>query len=320
MSKMQLLKEIKNAKSIGICGHIRPDGDCIGSSMAAYLYLKKVLPEADIHVFLEDIPTIYHLIAMSSQIESAEDREDQFDLFIVLDCAVDRTGPAEVMVRKAKRVINIDHHKSNITGSGDVNIVDPNASSASEVLFECLDENMIDKDIAEALYIGVINDSGVFQYSCTSPRTLEIAAKLIGFGFPFPEIIEKTFYEKTYVQNQLLGRALLESILIMDGKCIVSSIDRKTMEFYNAKPKHLDGIVSQLRNTRGVECAIFMYEINSQEYKVSLRSAESIDVSVIAEQFGGGGHMRAAGCTMNGNFYDNVNNLSALIEKQLKTK
>lgn len=157
----------------------------------------------------------------------------------------------------------------------------------------------------------------MFQYSNTSPETLEIAAKLIAYGFDFSQLIDSTFYEKTHVQNQILGRALLESIVFMDGKCIVSMIDKKTMAFYNATSHDLDGIVSQLRSTKGVECAIFMYQTDVLEYKVSLRSNGVVDVAKVASFFGGGGHVKAAGVTMQGTFHDIVNNLSAQIAKQL---
>lgn len=318
---MKILEEVKGAKSIGITGHVRPDGDCIGACMAMYLFLKKALPDVQVHVFLEEIPTIYYVIKETEQIEDAEEfekKQEKIDTFIILDCAIDRTGAAEKLACQAGRTINIDHHMSNANGSGMVNYVVPTASSASELVYDVIEEDLIDVEIAKAIYIGMINDTGVFQYSNTSQKTMEIAGKLITYGFDFPALIQKTFYEKTYVQNQIMGRALLESILFMDGRCIVSSIDRKTMEFYDAKPKHLDGIVSQLRNTRGVDCAIFMYETGALEYKVSLRSNEKVNVAEVAEHFGGGGHVRAAGCTVSGTFHDVVNNLSQYIEKQLK--
>lgn len=127
----------------------------------------------------------------------------------------------------------------------------------------------------------------------------------------------RRFLKRSYVQNQVLGRALLESVRFMDGRCIFSSIDLKTMEFYKVVPKDLDGIVSQLRITKGVECAIFLYQTKTLEYKVSLRSNGKVDVAAIASYFGGGGHVRAAGCTMQGTVHDCVNNLSEQIEKQL---
>ena len=104
----------------------------------------------------------------------------------------------------------------------------------------------------------------------------------------------------------------------MGGKCIVSVIDKKTLDFYNATSKDLDGIVNQLRVTKGVECAVFMYETGNLEFKVSLRSCKYVDVSKVAAYFGGGGHARAAGCNMTGTFHDCVNNLSLHIEKALK--
>ena len=173
-------------------------------------------------------------------------------------------------------------------------------------------------DIAKAVYIGIVHDTGVFKYSNTSPKTLRIAAELIEYGFDFPSIIDETFYEKTFVQNQILGRALLESIMFMDGKCIVSYVNQSTLDFYNATPTDLEGIVNQLRIIKGVECAIFMYQVGNLEYKVSLRSCKYVDVSKVASYFGGGGHVRAAGCTMNGTFHDVVNNISGQIEKQMK--
>ena len=147
---------------------------------------------------------------------------------------------------------------------------------------------------------------------------MEIAARLIGYGFDFTKLIDETFYEKSYLQNQILGRALLESVLFMDGRCIVSGVDRKTMDFYNVEPKDLDGISSQLLTIRGVECAMFLYQTGQQEYKVSLRSSEKVDVAAVASFFGGGGHRRAAGCTMRGTYHDCINNLSLYIERQLR--
>ena len=230
-----------------------------------------------------------------------------------------RLGMAEKFFDRAGKRINIDHHVSNESGCGDVNYVVTDASSTSELIYQVIeDKKDIDVEIAKALYIGMIHDTGVFQYSNTSPRTLKIASELIAYGFNFTELIDRTFYEKTYIQNQILGRALLESILFMNGRCVVSMIDKKTMAFYNAQPHDLDGIVSQLRKTKGVECAVFMYQTDNMEYKVSLRSGELVDVAQVAAFFGGGGHVRAAGVTMQGTFYDIINNLSAQIEKQLK--
>ena len=317
---MNIYEEVKDAKTIGISGHIRPDGDCVGSCMGLYLYLKKVCPAAAIQAMIERPADVFSCIRGIEEISSDfKPITEKFDVYIALDSEKSRIGEAEKFFDQAEKRINIDHHISNAGGSGDVNYVVPTASSASELVYDVIgDKSAIDADIAKALYIGIIHDTGVFQYSNTSPKTMKIAAELISYGFDFPELIDKTFYEKTYVQNQILGRALLESILFMDGKCIVSMIDKKTMAFYNADSHDLEGIVSQLRSTKGVVCAIFMYQTDTLEYKVSLRSNGAVDVAKVASFFGGGGHVRAAGVTMQGTFYDIVNNLSAQIEKQLK--
>ena len=315
---INISKEVVGAKTIGITGHIRPDGDCIGSCLAMASYLRKNCPDAKVEVFLEAIPTIFYCLEGSDDIRTDFKTEvEQFDVFMILDTDNSRIGDAKPYFDNAKKKINIDHHITN-KGVGDVNYIDADASSACELVYDVLDKDKIDVEIAKSIYVGMINDNGIFQYSSTSPKTLRTAADLISYGFDFSELIHKTFHEKTYVQNQLIGRSLLESVLILDGKCIFSVIDRKTMRFYDASPKHFDGIVNQLGNTRGVEVAIFMYELAPLQYKVSLRSQGHVDVAEIAAKFGGGGHKRAAGCTMNGTYRDAVNNLSADIEKQLK--
>ena len=241
-----------------------------------------------------------------------------YDVCIVIDTSADRIGAAKKYFDTAKKTINIDHHITNADGCGTVNYIKPDASSASELVYELLEEKDLDASIAKAIYIGIAHDTGVFQYSNTTPHTMEVAAKLIGYGFDFPRIIDQTFYEKTYWQTQILGRALLESIRFMDGRCVVSMVDRKTMAFYQVTPQDLDGIVSQLRSIKGVECAIFLYELEQQTYKVSMRSNGKVDVAKVAAYFGGGGHVRAAGCTMRGTYYDCINNLSLHIARQLK--
>lgn len=317
---MDLLKECAGAGSIGISTHIRPDGDAVGSSMALYLYLKKRCPDAEVKLFMETPPDCFRYLKYFGDIDSTYACEKPFDVFFVLDTVPDRLGEAEKFFDSAKKKINIDHHISNKNGCGDVNVVQPEIGSTSEVLYGLLDDAYLDTDIAVALYTGIIHDTGVFQYSNTTPQTMRVAARLMEFDFPFFKIIEESFYQKTYRQNQILGRALMESLRFMDGRCIVSCVDKNMMQFYDVQPADLDGIVNQLRNIKGVNCAVFLYETGLMEYKVSMRSDEMVDVSKVAAYFGGGGHMRAAGCTMKGTVHDVINNLSLHIEKQLKEK
>ncbi len=314
----KILEEVKNNSLIAISGHVRPDGDCIGSSMGLYLYLKKALPEAVIDVYLESPAPVFSCIRGVDEIKTDCGKEIVYDVCIALDTESSRLGDAEKYFKTAKKTINIDHHISNAAGCGKVNYCKPDASSTSELVYELMDESLIDADIAKAIYMGIVHDTGVFQYSNTTPHTMEIGAKLLSYGFDHSKLIDETFFEKTYRQLQVTGRAFLESIVFMGGKCIVSGIDAKMMNFYGVTPKDLEGIVSQLRSVKGVECAIFLYETGTLEYKVSLRSNGAVNVAEVAAFFGGGGHVRAAGCTMRGTFHDCVNNLSAHIEKQLE--
>lgn len=314
---MNLLAECQGSKRIGISGHIRPDGDCVGSCLALYQYLKKALPEACVQVYLESPAETFREIKGFGDILTPGREQEPFDVYFALDCNSERLGGAEQYFQQARKKINIDHHISN-SGSGDVNLVRPEVGSCCEVLFELFDKQWLDAEIAKAIYIGMIHDTGVFQYSNTRPETLRIAAQLIEYGFDFPNIIQETFYQKTYLQTQIMGRVLMESVRFLDGRCIVGWVDRRTMEFYDVSSKDFEGIVNQLRNIAGVDCAIFMYEMDVQEFKISLRTSEKVDATKVVGPFGGGGHMRAAGCTMKGTFHDCVNNLSRYIEEQLE--
>ena len=178
---MNICEEVKNAAAIGISGHLRPDGDCVGAVMGLYLYLKKACPMADVQVMLEKPADIFHCIKDVEEIHTDFcTNTEVFDVFIVLDSDKTRIGDAEKYFDRAKKTINIDHHISN-AGSGMVNYIEPSASSASELVYKVMeDKSLIDEEIARALYIGMIHDTGVFQYSNTSPETLRIAAQLIG--------------------------------------------------------------------------------------------------------------------------------------------
>lgn len=313
-----LNKILEQAEKIAIGGHIRPDGDCVGSCMGMYLYLKENFPEKQADVYLGDIPESFKFLKDISILRHEIDETEEYDLFICLDCGdLDRLGFSAPLFEKAKHTFCVDHHISN-QEFAEENYVVADASSTSELVYNLFDKDKISLNTAEALYLGIVHDTGVFQYSCASPSTFRAAAELLEKGVDAPTLIQKTFYEKTYAQNQILGRALLESILFMDGKCIASYMKKSVMDFYQVVPKDLEGIVSQMRNTEGTEVAIFMYELEPNLFKVSLRSGNLVDVSKIAQCFGGGGHKKAAGLTMAGSSYDVLNNLSREIELQLE--
>ena len=310
---------LADAKTVAIAGHVRPDGDCAGSCLATYNYIKNYFPHVKVDLYLEPIPNIFKFMKRSEEILSEWPDDRKYDLFIAQDCGdAKRLGNAAKYFESAEHTICVDHHVSN-QNFAEHNYIFPDASSTCELIFELLPDERIDREIAECIYTGMVHDTGVFRYSCTHPSTMRAAAALMEKGIDFTKIITETFDEKTYAQNQVLGRALLESFLFMDGRCIVSYVTKEEMDFYQVKAKHLDGIVSQLKLTKGIDVAIFMYELEHGTFKVSLRSSEKIDVSVVASYFGGGGHARAAGFTMTATPHDIINNLARRLELQFNS-
>lgn len=313
-----LTDALQAADSIAIVGHIRPDGDCVGSCLGLWNYLTEHYPEKETQVYLEPPADKFRYLNLFDRICSEAADEKTYDLFIGMDSgAADRFGTFSVYFETAGKSICVDHHKTN-TQYADIQIVEPEASSTCEVLYGLLEEEKIGLETAKCLYTGIVHDTGVFKYSCTSSKTMLIAGKLMERGINTTDIIDGSFYRRTYIQNQVLGRVLMESMLFMDGLCIVGSMKLKDMDFFGVSGTDMDGIIDQLRLTNGVECAIFAYETEPHIYKVSLRSNNIVDVSKVAEFFGGGGHVRAAGCNMSGSMHDVVNNISPHIEKQLQ--
>ena len=308
---------LAEADTIAIAGHVRPDGDCVGSCLATYNYIKTYYPHAKVDLYLEPIPNIFKFMKHSEEIQSEWPDDRSYELFIAQDCGdTSRLGNAAKYFETAAHTICVDHHVSN-QSFAEHNYIFPDASSTSELIFELLPYERIDREIAECIYTGIIHDTGVFQYSSTSRRTMEIAGKLMEKGIDFSRIVDETFFTKTYNQNQIMGLALVKSKLHLNGACISSVITKEEMKEYDVLPKHLDGIVSQLRVTKDVEAAIFLYELLDGEFKISTRSKNLVDLSQIAVKYGGGGHKRAAGFSMKGEPEQIVKTIVADIAAQL---
>lgn len=269
-------------------------------------------------VYLEPIPNIFKFMARSNEIVSDFSGDTVYDLFIAQDCGdTGRLGGAAHFFEQAKHTVCVDHHISNQSFAQD-NYIFPQASSASELVYELLPKERITKEIAECIYTGMVHDTGVFQYSCTSRKTMEIAGALMECGINYPKIVDDTFYTKTYNQNRIMGLALLKSRLHLNGKCISSVITEEEMKRYDVLPKHLDGIVNQLRVTKDVEVAVFLYETGDGTFKVSTRSREVADVSTVAVKYGGGGHIRAAGFSMTGDADAIIEQIVSDLAEQIK--
>ena len=314
---MKLDEIIKDKKLIGIAGHVRPDGDCAGSTLAVYNYIKDNYTDKDVRLYLEPIPNIFKFMKRADQIRSDYADDDVFDLFIALDCGdLGRLGNAAKYFENAKSTLCIDHHASN-SSFADVNYIFPDASSTCELVFEMIDRTKLKKDIAECLYTGIVHDTGVFQYSCTSAKTMEIAGILMEIGIDYPKIVDETFYTKTFGQNKILGQALLNAELYLEGAVIASVITQAEMDKFSVLPKHLDGIVNQLRVTKDVKIALFLYENEDKTFKGSLRVNGDYNVAEIAAEFGGGGHVKAAGFTIDGPIDTAMDRILSVIKEKI---
>lgn len=309
----QFLIEVR---TVAIGGHVHPDGDCVGSCLAAYNYIRTYYPQIDVDVYMEPIPDVFKFLAGAGEICSDASADKSYDLFIAQDCGdIKRLGAFARYCESAKKTLCIDHHVSN-TGFADENYIFPDASSTSELIYDLLPKERITKEIAACIYTGIIHDTGVFKYSCTSKKTMEAAGALMDTGIDYSKIVDETYYVKTYNQNRISGLAMLKSKLHLDGRCISTVLTADEMRQYNVLPKHLDGVVNQIRTTKGVEAAVFLYEL-ADGFKVSLRSCNYVDVAKIALSHGGGGHVRAAGCSVKGNPDDIIEEIVAQISAQL---
>ena len=296
MSNM-LMDAIAKADTVAIGGHVRPDGDCVGSCLALYNYMLDNFGMAP-DVYLEPIPESYQRVRGFDKVISDFSEDKSFDLFIVFDCSEKgRLGDAVKYFEQAKHTVCIDHHINQGTFA-DENQILSEASSASEVLYDFLDPDKISLETADCLYMGMMCDTGCFKYSCTSEKTMRIAGKLISIGVNTSKMMDEIFYQKTYKQNLLLGRCLLNSHLELDGKCIMCSVPLSLLDEYEAASSDLEGIIDQMRLTKGVEVAVLMTENKEGQWKLSLRSCEYVDVQKIVSVYGGGGHVHAAGATV----------------------
>ncbi|MDD6327580.1 MAG: bifunctional oligoribonuclease/PAP phosphatase NrnA [Lachnospiraceae bacterium] len=314
--KQDFLKKIEQADSIAIIGHIRPDGDCVGSCLGLYNYIMDVYPDKKAVVFLQQIADKFVFLRGSESICNVP-QKTVFDLAVSLDCGdTDRHGEFAMIFSSARDTICLDHHRSN-QGFGNLFYCDEKASSTCEVLYRFLDEDKIMTECAECLYLGIVHDTGVFKYPSTKEETMQIAGTLITKGARSQFIIDHTFYMVRFDQNRLTGRALLDARLYFEGQVIATCVTEELFREYGCTKADTDGIIDKIRVTEGVEVAIFVYQLTEDTYKYSLRSVSYVDVSKIAVAFGGGGHIRAAGFEAKGPYEEHFTKILDMIYEQL---
>ncbi len=313
---MRLNDLLKSARKIAILGHVRPDGDCVGSCLALYHYIRTQFPEAEPQIFLGEFAAdLGRMLPGAEVIRHEAPVDGAWDLCVALDASDEgRLGNFASVFRAAKATLCIDHHITN-PGFAQVNVVDAKAAATAELLFTLIPEEEITQEVAVCLYTGIVHDTGVFKHSNTTRRTMEAAGALLEKNVRSNEIIDGTFYHKSFVQNKLLGQALLNAEF--SDRLVFCMLRLEEIQAFGGTSMDLEGIVDQLRVTDGALCAAFVHETEPDVYKVSLRGNRWMDVSRVAAQFGGGGHIKAAGCTLVGDCEDVKARLKAAVLEEL---
>ena len=296
-------KSIDQAQSISICSHISPDGDAVGSSTGLYLALKEMGKDVYL-VKNDDFPSNLEFVKHEDFYTGGQAFET--DLFIVTDVSSDdRIGNGIEFHKLAKNSLCIDHHKTN-DGFFPNCIIESTLSSTCELIAAILFEGeyKISPLAATFLYLGISTDTHRFQYESTSAETLRIAAKLIDLGAD-KKMINLALYESLNVNYLLLQAEVINSATrFHDGKFIIASLTNDQLDKYGLDHDETEGLVSILKSITGIEVACLVKEHEELDQKISFRSKETVDVSAIAQEFGGGGHIRASGCTILSNNKD----------------
>ncbi|HEA47070.1 MAG TPA: bifunctional oligoribonuclease/PAP phosphatase NrnA [bacterium] len=316
----EIAKVIKKNKNFFITSHIRPDGDSIGSQLALKRILERLGKEVTIANH-DSVPEIYDFLPGIESIKQELLKDREFDVALVLDSPeFSRLESTAEIVKKAKVIINIDHHLGN-EEFGKYNYVDTEASAVGEEIYE-LTKVMgfkIDREIALCLYVGILTDTGSFRQSNTTPRTHEIVADLMKIGDLKPAQITHQVYETQLPSAiKLLSMTLDTLERSEDGRIAWMTITDRMFKETGTTNTETENFINYVRSVKGSEVAILFTELTKDEVKVSFRSKSSVNVNRIAKTFGGGGHLRASACTIKGDLDEAKKKVLAEVEKQLE--
>ncbi len=297
MTLDNIKEEIEKANTIVILTHESPDGDAIGSSLAMYQALKQL--GKDVDVVIPDVPKTYEFLPSADEIKQEGRENTVYDLGISLDCTdTIRLVGFEKWYETAKTTISIDHHGTN-TMFADYNYVDPASPACAQILIIVLMSMGIEinKDIGKCILAGIITDTGGFRYEGVGAETFEFAANLLRLGVNVSEIYTKVLQNKTRANFELRKAVVNRMEFFEEGKVAFTYITLEDEKKCNAQAGDHEGLVEIGRDLEGVEVSIFLREIPNG-FKASLRSNEYVNVAEVCAIFSGGGHIKAAGCTI----------------------
>ncbi|MCL2859086.1 MAG: bifunctional oligoribonuclease/PAP phosphatase NrnA [Oscillospiraceae bacterium] len=296
MTLDNIKEEIDKAGTIVIVTHENPDGDAIGSSLAMYIMLKNIGKQVE--VIIPEIPKTFNYLPYINEVKTKGSIE-KHDLAISVDCSdIKRLNGFSEYFENAKKTISIDHHSSN-TMFGDINYVNPVAPATAQILVSMFQYWKIEitKEIGTCLITGIITDTGGFKYATVTHETFDFASWLLQNGIHISQIYENCMQVISKSRFELTKIAVDRLEFVEDGKIAFTYINKEDEKLVNADIGDHEGIVEQGRSVEGVEVSIFLRETD-KGYKVSCRSTNDVNVVDICSIFGGGGHARAAGCTL----------------------
>lgn len=316
----QALSFMKSADRFLVVSHVQPDGDAISSTLVVDWLLRK-LGKSTVLINESELPSrLSYLDNVATIINYKTDTPEQkFDSIIAVDCAdFKRIGEVAACFSADYRLLNIDHHPTN-NGFGTVNLIRENAAATVEILFDLIESSGIELDLstATAIYTGLLTDTGGFRYSNTSPRVMEIGSKMLALGVAGNELADLLLERMTLAKLKLLKLSLNRLSFTDNLEIGWLYIGKDDIKECGAVPEDLEGIVNYALNVDGVEVGILFKEAEDGSVKASLRSAGKANVAEIAQAFGGGGHVRAAGCRLEQSLPQAIDQLVEAVRKAL---
>jgi len=323
----EVIDAIKKGKRFLITAHVNVEGDALGSQLA----MKELLTGMGKDAFILDndpVPEHYRFLPKAAEVSHDLNKVDDFDAAVVLDCpTLNRTGRVKDVIKKrAKPIINIDHHISN-ENFGDTNWVEPNASSAGEMVFRLFKETgtRITKEVALSLYIAILTDTGSFNYDNTSSATHEIAGDLLGYGLD-PALVSESVYERRSIKDiNLLGLVLSTIRVNKEGTIAHLEVTKDMLDNTGADIAKSEGLINFARSIDGVKVAVLFKEDQKDKNKINISfrskgNGDAIDVNKIASSFSGGGHTKASGCIIMEGMNEAKKKVLGKIEEVLKSQ
>lgn len=296
----QIVEVINANQRFLICGHVRPDGDCLGSALGLYIALRQLNKTVDVCV---PGPILEHYLFLPGieVIKPCADKDFKPEVTIFVDSS--NVARVQEDFKPQGLVINIDHHSTNEL-FGDINYIDAEACAVGEQIFNLvLGLGVITtREIAENLYLAILADTGGFRFSNTNSRTFEIAARLCQYGAN-PARIAREFFANRRIESIQLSTEVMQDLCFeFDGKFVWAEITQEMYQRYGGEKNEPESLVVDMRAIKGVEVSMLVHELQEGGLRAGLRSKGVVDVSQIANQLGGGGHPNAAGCYLRGDY------------------